>query len=90
MLLFLGISTLLMAAFLFCVIYVEQKDNDETALIAFLGGIFVIFTILGIYCIGEHFYPSIRPMDVYRGRTTLEITYKDSVAIDSVVVWKEE
>ena len=27
-------------------------------------------------------------MDVYRGRTTLEITYKDSVAIDSVVVFK--
>lgn len=28
-------------------------------------------------------------IDVYRGRTTLEITYRDSVAIDSVVVWKE-
>ena len=27
-------------------------------------------------------------MDVYRGRTTLEITYKDGVAIDSVVVFK--
>lgn len=29
-------------------------------------------------------------MDVYRGRTTLEITYKDSVAIDSVVVFKNK
>ena len=29
-----------------------------------------------------------KAMDVYRGRTTLEITYKDSVAIDSVVVFK--
>lgn len=29
-------------------------------------------------------------IDVYRGRTTLEITYRDSVAVDSVVVWKEE
>ena len=28
-------------------------------------------------------------LDVYRGRTTLEITYKDSVAIDSVVVFKK-
>ena len=28
-------------------------------------------------------------IDVYRGRTTLEITYKDSVPIDSVVVFKE-
>ena len=29
-------------------------------------------------------------IDVYRGRTTLEITYRDNVAVDSVVVWKEE
>lgn len=28
-------------------------------------------------------------MDVYRGKTTLEITYKDGVAIDSTVVWKK-
>lgn len=27
-------------------------------------------------------------MDVYRGSTTLEITYRDSVPVDSVVVWK--
>ena len=26
-------------------------------------------------------------LDVYRGKTTLEITYRDSVAIDSVVVY---
>lgn len=28
-------------------------------------------------------------MDVYQGKTTLEITYKDSIAIDSVVVFKK-
>ena len=28
-------------------------------------------------------------IDVYRGRTTLQITYKDSIAIDSVVVFKD-
>lgn len=27
-------------------------------------------------------------MDVYRGNTTLMITYKDSVAVDSIVVFK--
>lgn len=27
-------------------------------------------------------------LDVYRGKTTLEITYRDSVAVDSVVVYK--
>ena len=28
-------------------------------------------------------------IDVYRGRTTLEITYRDSIPVDSVVVFKE-
>ena len=27
-------------------------------------------------------------IDVYEGRTTLEITYKDGVPVDSTVVWK--
>ena len=27
-------------------------------------------------------------LDVYRGKTALEITYRDSVAIDSTVVYK--
>lgn len=29
-------------------------------------------------------------IDVYRNRTTLEITYRDSIPVDSVVVWKQE
>ena len=28
-------------------------------------------------------------MDVYKGKTTLEMTYKDGIPIDSVVVWKD-
>ena len=31
-----------------------------------------------------------RAIDVYKGNTTLEITYKDNVPIDSVVVWKDK
>lgn len=27
-------------------------------------------------------------MDVYKGKTTLEITYKDSIPVDSIVVFK--
>lgn len=29
-------------------------------------------------------------IDVYRGNTTLEITYKDGIPIDSTVVWKSK
>lgn len=30
-----------------------------------------------------------KAIDVYKGKTTLEITYKDKVPIDSTVVWKK-
>lgn len=29
-------------------------------------------------------------MDVYKGKTTLEITYRDSIPVDSVVVFKNK
>lgn len=29
-----------------------------------------------------------KAIDVYKGKTTLEITYKDKVPIDSIVIWK--
>lgn len=31
-----------------------------------------------------------KAIDVYRDKTTLEITYKNSVPIDTVVVWKDK
>lgn len=40
------------------------------------------------YSIGTANKPT--AMDVYQGKTTLEITYKDSVPIDSVVVFKNK
>lgn len=33
--------------------------------------------------------PKPAAIDVYRGNTTLEVTYRDSVAIDSTVVFKK-
>jgi hypothetical protein len=30
-----------------------------------------------------------KAMDVYQGKTTLEITYKDGVPVDSIVVFKD-
>lgn len=57
--------------------------------------LFVVF-ILGVcfgnlICdLGDMIVEKHRPqaIDVYRGKTTLEITYRDSVAVDSVVVYK--
>lgn len=51
----------------------------------------VLFAVFFIGWLGYQAGTSLKPtaMDVYRGKTTLEITYKDSVPIDSVVVFKE-
>ena len=45
---------------------------------------FLVFLLLLSYV----YKPS--AIDVYRGKTTLEITYKDRVPIDSTVVWKNK
>ena len=45
----------------------------------------MLLSIIGIIKINE---PT--AMDVYKGKTTLEITYRDSVPIDSVVVFKNK
>ena len=53
--------------------------------------VMMIFTysfgfVLGIICAT----PKITAMDVYKGKTTLQITYKDSIPVDSVVVFKDK
>ena len=52
----------------------------------------IIGVIMGIMAIvvKEHEEKRTTPttLDVYRGKTTLEITYRDSMAIDSTVVYK--
>ena len=52
----------------------------------FANGVLIAFILGGIMW-GK---PLPRAIDVYRNQTTLQITYQDSVAIDSVVVWKEK
>jgi hypothetical protein len=50
-------------------------------------GFGVIFILLLIYLAILSEMPT--PMDVYQGNTTLEITYKDGVPVDSNVVFKD-
>lgn len=53
-----------------------------------IGGIVGVFIPALLLFYNITFMPN--AMDVYRDKTTLEVTYKDSVAIDSVVVFKEK
>lgn len=54
---------------------------------------FLIVFLLG-FCVGNYlewkkWYYKPQAIDVYRGDTSLEITYRDSVAIDSIVVFRK-
>ena len=56
---------------------------------AFLLGCFGGYLISGaIIMIHNREIPT--AMDVYQGKTTLEITYRDEVAVDSIVVFKDK
>ena len=61
-----------------------NKDKDWNIWIFILGIICGGTTLLGLF--------SYRPtaMDVYEGKTKLEITYKGDVPVDSVVVFKDK
>lgn len=89
--LFFGIALLVTSFLLGVLIYIIKKETDNGNIVpsAVSGAFLMLFLILGIDTIDEYRFPSITPIDVYRGKTTLEITYRDNIAIDSVVVWKE-
>lgn len=75
---------------LLCAVFgFAYKPNDEKSFSWVLGCLFALFVLVASALSSELWgEETIKPIDVYRGNTTLEITYKDSVAIDSVVVWK--
>ena len=58
-------------------------------------GIDFLFGVVGAYILsgGVMMHQESREptaMDVYQGKTTLEITYRDGVPVDSVVVFKDK
>lgn len=59
--------------------------DSEFGLFSFvlISGVWFGFFIVVIY---DSYHPT--AMDVYRNKTTLEITYKDSIPVDSTVVFK--
>ena len=81
-----GISIAIIIILAFVVVYMEAKGRTST-----IGGMFIgVFLAISVVVILDEENSPIKPIDVYRGKTTLEITYRDNVAVDSIVVWKEE
>lgn len=67
-----------------CIIDIIKGNGFETNF--FIYTLFVYSFIVFILSLSCVYKPS--AIDVYRGKTTLEITYKDKVPVDSTVVWK--
>ena len=67
----------------------HKKMLDWVAAGIVVGLLIVIFSVsLTLLYLPEHTPPS--AIDVYRGNTTLKISYEDNVPIDTVVVFKNE
>lgn len=61
------------------------SDNGDPANGTFWAISAVISIVIFFIVINEP-----EPIDVYRNKTTLEITYRDGVAVDSIVVYKNK
>ena len=80
----------LIIGFSFLLLIFSLLENDETIL---HNAIFIILNVickLIIFISIIHYSLKPQAIDVYKGKTTLEITYKDKVPIDSTVVWKND
>lgn len=67
---------------------VTEKITEHSIQFCFACGL--IFSAGVLLVVAGTFGGGPTAMDVYQGKTTLEITYKDGVAIDSVVVFKDK
>lgn len=87
--LILAIILLLISIILAYILMMFLEMNNKPSIIAVL---LFIFTMFGTATFMEAIYREYSPpaaIDVYRNKTTLLITYKDSVAVDSTVVYKK-
>lgn len=64
-----------------------SKDEYDSVGFTLIASIILAFIVLvATLCLKDN--P--KAIDVYRGATTLEITYRNGVPVDSTVVWKSK
>ena len=62
--------------------------TDTSGFSSFILGVIGAYVLSGGIMAGCQESREPTAMDVYKGKTTLEITYKDGVPVDSIVVFK--
>ena len=66
---------------------IENKILEDTDFTRTILGIFTGCSMIAMFLIIAYLCKP-KAIDVYRDKTTLEITYKNNVPIDTVVIWK--
>lgn len=85
------IGTILSFIGLWGLFYCLISESDNKKLPDIFGGIAKTGAICILINILISSYNSkLTPIEVYQGKTTLRITYEDSIPIDSIVVYKPE
>ena len=84
----IGILLLLGAVAVALGFYINASAIDGESAYFGIGCVASVMFLAGMLCIACGTDNTPTALDVYRGKTTLEITYRDSVAIDSTVVYK--
>lgn len=79
----LGIILLLLGFIMSIVLILKDSVNGSAIVCAYFTGAIVI---VGIMLTCKSSCP--QAIDVYRGKTTLQITYKDNIPTDTIVVFK--
>jgi hypothetical protein len=87
----MGFFIVIILAFSLFIFGLEQIDDKKNYVV----GTIVLILSVALFLFAVLYKPqnnsnSPKAIDVYRGKTELEITYRDTVAIDSTVVWKKE
>lgn len=86
----IGITIFFFASILFLIIGFIVSDDTTPVLCGAFGGMCLVAAIaLMIDSQNNNSTSSPSALDVYRGKTNLVVTYSDSVATDSVVVFKK-
>ena len=86
MILFISLTILLVLGITGIIIAFDGDSDSRGFGIIVSLFIFIVFILIFVQIHIQKQTPT--AMDVYQGKTTLEITYKDGVPVDSTVVWK--
>lgn len=82
------ISIIIILIGVIILLLMEYKESSSgTATCGFISGCISCLGVI-ILCLSYFEIPS--ALDVYRGRTTLKITYENKVPVDTVVVFKHK